>query len=154
MVRSQNPHGRPRFHYKARLMLRAQLPLAPMVAAVTRPADSAEIPGAPYYQNGTLFHGPSFQGVDCVLDLSERGVIMRCTLPPTDAAYQVQCPVQAFNYAMVDIGLHGMGIWSQHFYQMGSLPLRAAGGRFYRHGKFGQTFYVTMEVRAHSETSG
>ncbi|HYO87192.1 MAG TPA: SDR family NAD(P)-dependent oxidoreductase [Candidatus Limnocylindrales bacterium] len=153
MVRSQSSESKPRFHYKARLMLRTNLPAAPVLAAVTENANSAEIPGAQFYQNGTLFHGPSFQGVDRILALSERGVIMRCMLPPTDATYQGQFPVQAFNYAMVDIGLHGMGIWSQHVYQMGSLPLRAAGGRFYRRGEFGQTYYVTMEVRSHSETN-
>ena len=152
MVRSQNPEGRPRFHYKARLMLRAHLPPAPVLEPVIEPAHGDTLPGAPFYQNGTLFHGPSFQGVDRVLSISEGGVIMRCTLPPTDAAYQGQFPVQSFNYAMVDIGLHGMGIWSQHRYQMGNLPLRAAGGRFYRQGTFGQTYYVTMDVRSHSDT--
>ncbi len=153
MVRSQNRGGQPRFHYYARITLRARLPEAPLFPGAFAPVTGEPIPGAPFYENGTLFHGPSFQGVDHVLDIHQRGVIMRCVLPTTDAAYQGQFPVQAFNYAMVDIGLHGMGIWSQRFYKMGSLPLRAAGGRFYRQGQFGQTFFVTMEVRSHSDTS-
>lgn len=153
MIRSQNPAGKPRFHYSTRIMLRSHIPDAPTFAPMMQPSSAAERPGTLYYQDGTLFHGYSFQGVERILNIDERGLLMRCVLPPTDAAYQGQFPVQAFNYAMADIGLQSIGIWSRHFYQMGSLPLRAGGGQHYRHGVFGQTFYVTMQVRAHSETN-
>jgi hypothetical protein len=87
------------------------------------------------------------------LNLNERGILMRCVLPVVDDAYQGQFPAHAFNYFMADIGLQSIGIWSRNFYKMGSLPLRAAGGKHYRQGVFGQTFYVTMEVSSHSETN-
>lgn len=153
MVHSQNAEGKRRFHYSAQLTLRSRLPEAPTFEPLTIPANAQEIPGAPLYQDGTLFHGYSFQGVERILNLDEHGVVMRCVLPPTDAAYQGQFPVQSFNYAMADIGLQSIGIWSRHFYKMGSLPLRAAHGQHFRHGVFGQTFYVTMQVRSHSDTS-
>ncbi len=153
MVHSQNAEGKKRFHYSAQIMLRARLPDAPTFEPPIIPSNTQAIPGAPLYQDGTLFHGYSFQGVERVLNIDERGVVMRCVLPPTDAAYQGQFPVQAFNYAMADIGLQSIGIWSRHFYKMGSLPLRAASGQHFRQGVFGQTFYVTMQVRSHSDTN-
>jgi NAD(P)-dependent dehydrogenase (short-subunit alcohol dehydrogenase family) len=153
MVHSQSPQGKMRFHYSTTIMLRSHLPPAPTLEPPSEPSNSQEIDGAQFYQDGTLFHGYSFQGVERILSINERGVVMRCVLPPTDAAYQGQFPVQAFNYAMADIGLQSIGIWSRHFYKMGSLPLRAANGQHFRHGVFGQTFYVTMQVRSHSDTS-
>ncbi|MDX2163344.1 MAG: SDR family NAD(P)-dependent oxidoreductase [bacterium] len=152
LVRSQNAQGKLRFHYSATITLRVGLPEAPALETHLPPT-GAPIPGAPFYQDGTLFHGYSFQGVDSLLHLSERGIRMRCVLPPVDDAYQGQFPVQAFNYFMADIGLQSIGIWSRHFYKMGSLPLRAAKGRHFRHGEIPPEFFVTMEVQAHSETN-
>lgn len=152
-VHSQNPEGKMRFHYSTRIMLRSRLPDAPTFVPLNTLSTSEEIDGAKFYQDGTLFHGYSFQGVERVLSIDENGVVMRCVLPPTDAAYQGQFPVQAFNYAMADIGLQSIGIWSRYFYKMGSLPLRAGNGQHFRHGVFGQIFYVTMQVRSHSNTS-
>lgn len=153
LVRSHNPEGKPRFHYSARITLRSQIPDAPLLETDFEPLSGEGIPGATFYQDGTLFHGYSFQGVDQILSLTERGLVMRCVLPPVDETYQGQFPVQVFNYFMVDIGLQSIGIWSRHFYKMGSLPLRAARGRHFRQGVFNQTFYVTMEVSSHSETN-
>jgi hypothetical protein len=109
--------------------------------------------GAPFYQDGTLFHGYSFQGVNQLLEIDEHGLVMYCVLPRVDADYQGQFPVQAFNYFMADIGLQSIGIWSRHFYKMGSLPLRAGHGQHFGQVAFGQDFFVTMRVRAHSTTN-
>lgn len=152
LVRSQNAEGKPRFHYSARITLVAQIPDAPFLETSFEPSGQP-IAGAPFYHDGTLFHGYSFQGVDQILNLNERGIFMRCVLPSVDDAYQGQFPVQVFNYFMADIGLQSIGIWSRHFHKMGSLPLRAASGKHYRQGTFNQPFYVTMEVRSHSETN-
>ncbi|MBK8023914.1 MAG: KR domain-containing protein [Chloroflexi bacterium] len=152
LIRSQSD-GKPRFHYSAQITLRAQIPDAPALDEPFTPSFDSMIDGAQFYQDGTLFHRYSFQGVDQILDLSEHGIVMRCILPQVDEAYQGQFPVQAFNYFMSDIGLQSVGIWSRHFYKMGSLPLRAGKGRHYRQGVFGQTFFVTMRVRSHSETN-
>jgi NAD(P)-dependent dehydrogenase (short-subunit alcohol dehydrogenase family) len=152
LIRSQSD-GKPRFHYSAQIMLRSQIPDAPILDEPFMPSFDSVIPGAQFYQDGTLFHRYSFQGVDQILELSERGIVMRCVLPQVDEAYQGQFPVQAFNYFMADIGLQSIGIWSRHFYKMGSLPLRAGKGWHYRQSVFDQTFFVTMRVRAHSETN-
>ncbi|MDZ4764102.1 MAG: KR domain-containing protein [Chloroflexota bacterium] len=152
-IRSQSHDGKPRFHYSTQITLRATIPDAPFLETSPVPSLATAIPGAQLYQDGTLFHGVSFQGVEQVLDINESGLVMRCILPRSDDHYQGQFPIQAFNYFMADIGLQSIGIWSRHFYKMGSLPLRAGKGQHYRHGVFGQSFFVTMKVRSHSETN-
>ena len=46
-----------------------------------------------------------------------------------------------------------MVIWARLFYGAGSLPLRSQSGEHYAAPKAGAPFYVSMEVRSHSETS-
>jgi len=151
MVRSQSREGKPRFHYSAQIILRAHIPDAPQMEF--SPSFESASAGALFYQDGTLFHGYSFQGVNQWLDIDEHGLVMYCVLPRVDSDYQGQFPVQAFNYFMADIGLQSIGIWSRHFYKMGSLPLRAGQGRYFDQVEFGQAFFVTMRVRSHSETN-
>lgn len=153
MVRSQSAEGKPRFHYSARLTLRSEIPEAPVYELPFSLPAREEIPGERLYRDGTLFHGYSFQGIDAVLGISEQGLTMRCVLPQIDSDYQGQFPIQAFNYFMADIGLQSIGVWARRFYDAGSLPLRAGQGKFYRNVSFGQTFYVTMQVIAHTETN-
>ena len=153
MIRSQSPEGKPRFHYSAQITLRAEVPDAPILATSVLQTPAGGTFGSQFYNDGTLFHGYSFQGVDQLLDINESGLVMRCVLPHVEDDYQGQFPIQAFNYFMADIGLQSIGIWSRNVYKMGSLPLRAGKGRQYRQGVFGQIFFVTMKVRSHSETN-
>lgn len=152
MIRSLSADGKPRFHYNAQLTLRPRLPEAP---AYTQALDvpAVDIPGTTLYTDGTLFHGFSFQGVERVLALGQGGLKMRCVLPLVDDAYQGQFPIQAFNYFMADIGLQSIGIWARKMYDLGSLPLRAGHGEFYGDVAFGQVFYVTMDIKSHTDTN-
>ncbi|GAB4527748.1 MAG: hypothetical protein OHK0046_45910 [Anaerolineae bacterium] len=150
-VRSQSPEGKPRFHYSTQIVLRADIPPAPSI--IPRLEVGNSISGPTLYQDGTLFHGYSFQGVQQVLNLHDSGLVMRCVLPVVDVPYQGQFPIQAFNYFMVDIGLQSIGIWSRRTYDMGSLPLRAALGYQYGNVIPGETFYVTMQVQHHNTTN-
>lgn len=153
MVRSQSANGKPRFHYSTEIVLQPQVPQAPTLDVPAIAQADEPIPGERLYRDGTLFHGYSFQGVQEVLRIDESGLMMRCVLPVVDLDYQGQFPIQSFNYFMVDIGLQSIGIWSRHFYDMGSLPLRAAHGQQYSDGVPGGEFFVTMQVRAHNKTN-
>jgi hypothetical protein len=151
MISSETADGKKRFHYSTKITLCKELPEAPIYAAFD-PEVREDIPGPPLYEDGTLFHRYSFQGVERVLNISPQKVTMYCVLPDVDERYQGQFPVQAFNYFMVDIGFQSMGIYARHFYDAGSLPLQAHGGEHYADVQFGAPFYVSLEIRSASET--
>jgi hypothetical protein len=43
-------------------------------------------------------------------------------------------------------------IWARRFYSAGSLPLRAQVGTYYGSPSAGAPFYVSLEVRSHTES--
>jgi NAD(P)-dependent dehydrogenase (short-subunit alcohol dehydrogenase family) len=150
MISATTPQGKARFHYSTRLMLEKKLPAMPTFSPDLAPRDN--IPGSKYYDDYTLFHGFAFKGVDRVLNIQRESMIVECTLPIVPASYQGQFPVQAFNYYSVDIGLQSMGIYVKHFFNAGSLPLRAGSGEHYGDVRWGQKFYVTLDIVNSTDT--
>ncbi len=151
LIWSSAPNGKPRYHYRAQVTLMQTLPDAPIYGVFDN-AESQPITKAELYQNGTLFHGPSFQGVERVLNISPQKVTMRCVLPEISPAQQGQFPVQTFNPFIADGQFQSLVIWARHFHQAGSLPLQARQGEQYRPIPFGETSFVSMEVRDSADT--
>lgn len=152
LISSQTTEGKPRFHYNARLQLSDHVPVPPQYAnADLNETDSR--PGAALYSDGTLFHGPSFQGVRCILNYSPQRLTLECEMPNVSEAAQGQFAIQSFNPFLADVQFQSMVIWARLFYGAGSLPLRAQSGEHYRVPAPGAPFYVSLEVRSHSESS-
>ncbi len=151
MISSQTALGKPRFHYSVRLYLLDQLPVPPRYANIDLSVTDGE-PGAPLYTNGTLFHGPSFQGVRRILNYSPQRLTLECEMPNVSAATQGQFAVQSFNPFLADVQFQSLVIWARRFYNAGSLPLRAQSGAYYGSPLAGESFYVSLEVRSHSES--
>jgi NAD(P)-dependent dehydrogenase (short-subunit alcohol dehydrogenase family) len=152
LIASQTPEGKPRYHYNVRLHLCDQLPVPPRYAKVDLTATDGR-PGIPLYTDGTLFHGPSFQGVRRILNYSPERLTLECEMPEVSETDQGQFPIQSFNPFLADVQFQSMVIWARLFYGAGSLPLRAQSGEHYRVPAPGEKFYVSLEVRSHSETS-
>jgi hypothetical protein len=151
LISSQTPQGKPRYHYGVRLQLLDQLPAAPHYANADLNLTDGE-PGAPLYTNGTLFHGPNFQGVRRILNYSPQRLTLECEMPNVSDAAQGQFAVQSFNPFLADVQFQSMVIWARRFYNAGSLPLRAQAGTYYGSPYAGAPFYVSLEVRSHSES--
>ncbi|MCP5097565.1 MAG: beta-ketoacyl synthase, partial [Chloroflexi bacterium] len=151
MVSSENEAGKPRFHYRAEITLLANLPNAPIYANFD-PTDANVLDKTTLYQNGTLFHGPHFQGVEQVLNISPSKVTMRCNLAALSAAEQGQYQVQSFNPFIADGQFQSMVIWARHFHDAGSLPLHTDRGEQFRPIPFDQTTYVSMEVKESTDS--
>jgi NAD(P)-dependent dehydrogenase (short-subunit alcohol dehydrogenase family) len=151
MISSQTQQGKPRFHYSVRLHLIDQLPTpANYLNADYRMTDGE--PGAPLYTNGTLFHGPSFQGVRRILNYSPQRLTLECEMPDVSEAMQGQFAIQSFNPFLADVQFQSMVIWARRFYNAGSLPLRAQAGTYYGSPEPGAPFFVSLEVRSHSDS--
>ncbi|MCB0035140.1 MAG: SDR family NAD(P)-dependent oxidoreductase, partial [Anaerolineales bacterium] len=151
LVSSQNEAGKPRFHYRAEITLLAKLPEAPVYQQFD-PSKSEVIDKTELYQNGTLFHGPDFQGVEQVLNISPSKVTMRCQLAALSAAEQGQYQVQSFNPFIADGQFQSMVIWARRFHDAGSLPLHTDRGEQFRPIPFDTTTYVSMEVKESSDS--
>ncbi len=151
VIRSTAPDGKPRYHYRAEITLKQTLPDAPLYPAFDG-AETGPILNTELYQNGTLFHGPCFQGVERVLNISPQKVTMRCALPEISPAQQGQFQVRHFNPFIADGQFQSLVIWARHFHQAGSLPLQAGRGEQYRPIPFGETSYVSMEVKSSSDS--
>ncbi len=140
-----------RRHYSAQVTLRAGPSRPP-----NHPFDSGRDwpdarPADPLYQDGTLFHGPTFRGVRRILSLNEAGVVLECRLPAVDEAAQGQFPAQTFNPFTADLLLQSLVIWARHTCDAASLPLKCQRVEQFRPLPFDRPFYVSLSVRSHAE---
>lgn len=152
---SRNAKGQPVFHYKADVTLVAELPQAPIATLpeVNSPGDLAA-EGVELYQDGILFHGPSFQGVDKVLHISRERLVMQLKLPCVEDRIQGQFPVQnRSNPYIYDAIVQILLIWTQVYHKAPCLPSSLETLEQFRNIPFDQPCLVTMQIRSNSETS-
>ncbi len=150
LVLSRSGSDAPRYHYSVEITLRTALP-APPPPIEPNLEESHPFAGADLYTNGTLFHGPAFQGVERILNLGPEGLTMRCKLPEIDPEIQGQFSVHGFNPYVTDVQLQGLLVWAKETYGYGGLPLRIEQGEQYRTLNFDETTYVSLRVQATSK---
>ncbi len=145
LIWSRTSDGRQRFNYRGQFTLVRELPAPPVYDRLdlreTHPLD-----GNALYADGTLFHGPSLQGVERALNLSETHVTVRCHAPPIPRTIQGQFRLQTFHPYLTDIQFQCMLIWVRHFHQAGGMPLGAREMFQYRDIPTDGPFYVSMDV--------
>ncbi len=141
--------NQPRHHYTVQLQMQAK-PLAPMTENISLQRGQS-VAGADLYTSKRLFHGPLFQGIETVLDLTPTSLTMACRLPRLTNQQQGQFPIGGFNPYLTDVMLQSMVVWVGQTQQASSLPLACEGGEQFRPLPFEQPFFVTMHVRQQSE---
>ena len=55
------------------------------------------IPGSSFYKDGTLFHGPKFQGIEKLLSINEKGLLLECRLNEVSVSEQGKLVSKTFN---------------------------------------------------------
>ena len=111
------------------------------------------LPGSAFYQDGTLFHGPKFQGIKQVLNISEQGLTLECLLPEITVHEQGPFATKNFNPFALDLAFQAMLIWAWRFQKSGSLPLSMDMLEQFRFVPFGSKFYLSMSVNKNSPGS-
>lgn len=146
-ISSELPDGNIRFHYQAQIELRKTLPERPRISAFNLQEENP-IDGPTLYESKVLFHGPRFQGIRQVLNISANGLTTECMLPHIPIEEMGQFPVNTFNPYLADIHLQSLLIWANS--QIGSigLPLQIAGGIQYHPVPFDIPTYATMTVKS------
>jgi NAD(P)-dependent dehydrogenase (short-subunit alcohol dehydrogenase family) len=155
VIWSKNKKGRMLYHYSLRVMLVKEAPVIPTDPSfnLSSNSDVQIMSGNELYQNGTLFHGPAFQGVEQVLQLSPSTLTTKCNLPKLDEKVQGQFTVQTGNPFIYDAIVQSLLIWAQQYYQAPCLPSYMERLEQYKAIPFGEPIYVTLDVTSQSETA-
>ncbi len=139
----------PMNHYRAKVTLvnKKSVPPAPhfnhQISHSYQPTD-----GAVLYQDGSLFHGEYFQGIEQILDCSEHQMVMSCKATALPLAAQGQFPVLSINTYIADMQYQAMVVWVQKNRDgANSLPLQTDSAILYRPLPFGKKLLVTLKVR-------
>jgi NAD(P)-dependent dehydrogenase (short-subunit alcohol dehydrogenase family) len=150
VVTSHNEKGRRIFHYSGNAILTKVLPAAPVVQIPD--FEKLEMKeGRIFYEDGTLFHGPLFQGVQKVAFEGNETVFTRIMLPPMPYKSQGQFPVGSTNPYINDAVVQSLLIWSQEVYSAPCLPSRLREWVQYRPIPFGVPIWAVLNVAYHNE---
>jgi hypothetical protein len=115
--------------------------------------DYAVLRGAELYSNGTLFHGARFQGIDKVLNISDKKLTLLCHAVDVDSASQGQFPIATTNPFSDDLLYQSMLVWARHIYKAGSLPSSCRQLEQFTVLQAGQSFYLSLDVISHSSSN-
>ena len=145
-------NNQPRYHYSSIVSLVQQSPKSQFLEK-TDMSNTENKPGSSFYEDGTLFHGPKFQGINKLLKINEKGLVLECSLEEISDSEQGQFASHTFNPFAVDLGFQAMLVWSRHYYQSGSLPLKINKFEHFKSVPFKTKFFVNMSINDNSATS-
>jgi NAD(P)-dependent dehydrogenase (short-subunit alcohol dehydrogenase family) len=144
----------PRYHYKCSVLLTPEIDSETVEAKSWEQSPAQTFPtGLELYQNGFLFHGPSFQGVKKVLELNDSGCRTLCHLPISNAENQGQFPVRSNNPYFNDVVVQSILVWTQLKMDSPCLPASLETFEYYGNLEFGKTYEVRMKIRSVSDSS-
>lgn len=139
-------------HYRATLRLAPKdQPAMPPVWTEAIPSREGAEDGKKLYVDGSLFHGPYFQGIEQILSYDETGMLLACRVPEIPERDQGQFPIQGTNPYFADIQYQGMVVWVDRTYQAKSLPARTDRVTFYKEIPAGAELLVRVSIKEHSD---
>jgi NAD(P)-dependent dehydrogenase (short-subunit alcohol dehydrogenase family) len=155
LVWSQNKNGKPIYHYSLTVTLQSQNPEVPIhtITHELPPNENDVISGEKLYHDGTLFHGPSFQGVQRVLSFNKGRLVLECMLPAISENQQGQFPMQTSNPFVYDAIVQSLLIWTQRYYHAPCLPSHLVRLDQYKAIPFNEVCLVDMQIVSTSDTS-
>jgi NAD(P)-dependent dehydrogenase (short-subunit alcohol dehydrogenase family) len=145
------------YHYTSQIRLLRDRPVEqPVYEGLNLIPDRAILTPAPsFYRTGdaALFHGPSFQGIDRVVNISPERITAQATWKGLSEEGQGQFPLQTVNPYMVDLSMHPLWIWTQHYYQKACLPAEVQTFEQFAAIPAETPFFVSTDLSALTETS-
>jgi len=149
-VTSQGKGGRRLFRYSGTVTLTRSIPAAPIHPRIGFENLQAT-GGSRFYSDGTLFHGPIFQGIQKAAFMDERRVVTEVMLPPIPRRIQGQFPAETVNPYIYDAVVQSLLLWSQENYSAPCLPSRLKEWVNYRTVPFGIPVWAELNVTYHNE---
>jgi NAD(P)-dependent dehydrogenase (short-subunit alcohol dehydrogenase family) len=138
----------PTYHYKSEITLRHKsVKETPEKFFHDEIKAGTAINGAELYKDGSLFHGPYYQGIEEILEYSDNHMVMKCRANSVPLAEQGQFPITSLNTFFLDIQYQGMVVWVQkHHDGAKSLPLKTDEGIVYKDLPFDKELFVHISV--------
>lgn len=138
----------PTYHYKATVTLINQATKLDVPVFQHQLSGTYEPTlGHTLYEDGSLFHGKHFQGIEKILDWNESQIVLACRAPEVPLSEQGQFPVISVNTFFSDIQYQGMVIWVQKYNDGAkSLPLQTTSATLYQPIPFEKELLVQVKI--------
>ena len=138
----------PVIHYKANVAIKNKKAIPACPTFNIEKKNGAELEnGKILYENGALFHGPNFQGINQIIETSEKHMLLSCTAPHVSEKEQGQFPVDSVNTFFSDIQYQGMVVWVQQYNDGAkSLPLQTQKVTLFKPVPFDKLMYVHIDI--------
>ncbi|MBD2515425.1 SDR family NAD(P)-dependent oxidoreductase [Nostoc sp. FACHB-973] len=149
---SESSKGIPHYHYSTQIKIVQHIVSSDTYESFNNSQDQATLRLFPY-ENGALFHGPSFKGLKRVLNITPEKLTAQCYLDQVEIKKQGQFPLQTFNPYTGDILFQCLVVWVRQFNDLASLPLHVQRLEQFQTIPFEEEFYVSVEVISKSETN-
>lgn len=150
-VSSMNEANKLRFHYSGKFQLTTGTPAVERIENFDQ-TETNVVEGSRFYKDGTLFHGPAFDGIRQQLNLNDQGATFACVAPVVSEESRGEFSIGCFNPYAEDLLLQAIVVWARDRYQAASLPLKIERDEFRRVIPMGQEFFITIVVVNHSAT--
>ncbi|MEH6451766.1 MAG: SDR family NAD(P)-dependent oxidoreductase [Psychromonas sp.] len=145
-ISSEN-NGRTIFHYAATLFLgQHKKPTPEHVGELPSLVSNMQQSAAVLYENGTLFHGDSLQGIHAIHECDQNGLLMSCLITASAATKQGQFDLNANNVLANDLVYQAMLVWVREQLGLGSLPTSTLAWTVYSEVVVDQAFYLKLNV--------
>jgi polyketide-type polyunsaturated fatty acid synthase PfaA len=144
-ISSINGAGKSIFHYSAVLLLGKNKDTLP-VYQDTLPTLISE--QHDLYENGTLFHGETLQGITAINHCDEQGLLLSCVINSRVKAKQGEFDVTANNVFANDLIYQALLVWVRKELGLGSLPTATAKWIVYQEVPVDLPFYLQLKVTA------
>jgi NADP-dependent 3-hydroxy acid dehydrogenase YdfG len=153
IITSQNSNNRKVFHYSGRVTLeKNSRPLRHHPSIKALELDSSKyLDGKSLYQDGTLFHGPSFHGIQQVLQIDKEKVIIRVLIPQIEGSVQGQFSARITNPFINDAIVQSLLLWTQEFYDAPCLPSRLHKWEQFRMIPFDVPVWAILSITYHND---
>ncbi len=151
-ITSLDNNGKTVNHYSADIITTNTTPSAKVISDFDLTESDAE-DGSLFYKNGTLFHGPNFQAIEKILNISENRLTMECRIPMVSIKDQGNFRIGTFNPYAADVQFQSMLIWVRKFMDAGSLPSKAEDALHYENVPTDKKFYVTLNITKKAQSS-
>ncbi|WP_427901924.1 SDR family NAD(P)-dependent oxidoreductase [Motilimonas cestriensis] len=157
---SSEQNGRTVFHYGAQLRMFAKgsksvkvEPLNAELLSLAKQETPEPMASKPtWYQDGTLFHGQTFQGLTASLQMDQHGALFSAQIPAPAASYFGDFANASCALLADDLLYQAMLVWAKEQLDMASLPAAAAQVTFYQQPKADEPLYLQLNVVKQTRT--